>query len=158
MSSLAGREARDEGIQRAADGAETRIPGWGDRALDILACFASRSEARTQPFTSEDVRKYAANLGLPSPPELRAWGSVFQRAVRRGMIRRAGTGTAAAGQAHCRLQALWVAGGGAAPDPVRDALVRLLELAPAAAVAECQCKACSNIWDAVAQAHAALGR
>jgi hypothetical protein len=78
---------RDTGIRRAADHAERETPGWGHGALAFLRGFAAGA---TGPFLAEDVAAAYIDRGLPPPPDGRAWGSVFQRAARRGVIRRIG--------------------------------------------------------------------
>lgn len=103
----AARKARDQGIKQAADHADQEVPKWSDRAFDILCCFCRRPGGSNEDFTSEDVRRYAANLGLPEPPHLRAWGGVFQKAARRGMITKTGTTTARATNVHCAIIATW---------------------------------------------------
>ena len=103
----AARAARDDGIRRAAEHAEAVTPKWGDRAFEILRCFCHRPGGSGEDFTSEDVRAYAKNLGLPDPPHLRAWGGVFQRAARAGLIVKTGTTTARAVNVHCAIIATW---------------------------------------------------
>ena len=100
----AARAARDEGIGRAVAHADEVTPKWGDRAFDMLQRFMATTDTV---FTSEDVRAYAANNGLPEPPHLRAWGGVFQRAARQGLIVKDGHTTARAAHVHCSIVAMW---------------------------------------------------
>lgn len=102
------RAQRDAGIRMAADHAEEVSPGWSDRAFDMLRCFAdSKRLAGGETFTSEDLRTYAASLGLPAPAHLRAWGGVFQRAAKAGIIVKAGVSTARAPHVHQSIVATW---------------------------------------------------
>lgn len=103
----AARAARDAGIQTAAEHADAVMPKWSERAFDVLRCFCHRPGGGGEVFTSEDVRDYAKNLGLPDPPHLRAWGGVFQRAAREGLIVKAGVTTARATRVHCSIVATW---------------------------------------------------
>lgn len=85
--------ARDTGIALAVDHAEREHCGWSGAAFDILATFAAKAARSGETFTSEQVRAYADERGLPAPPDGRAWGSVFLRASRAKMIEHAGFDT-----------------------------------------------------------------
>ena len=100
------RAARDAGIQMAADHADAVVPKWSDAAYEILVCYCKRSGFGAR-FTSEDVRAYADKAGLISPPHLRAWGGVFQRAARCGLVSKAGTDTAKSTNVHCAIITVW---------------------------------------------------
>lgn len=103
----AARAARDDGIRRAAQHAEDVTPKWGDRAYAVLIDYLTKPPAFTDCFTSEQVREHGALLKLPDPPHLRAWGGVFQRAARAGVIVKTGTTTAKATNVHCSIIATW---------------------------------------------------
>lgn len=114
MSQLAidfeARAQRDAGIRKAVDHAEDVTPGWSDRAFDMLRCFADDHRLNGGgDFSSEDFRTYASNLGLPSPPHLRAFGGVFLRAARAGLIVKTGFTTARAAHVHQSILATWKA-------------------------------------------------
>lgn len=109
MSRQDSRAARDAGIQQAAQHAEEVEPNWGDVAYEALRVFAAGKRASGQPFTSEDVRSSIAAAGVPVPPHLRAWGSVFQRAARAGMIEKVGIVESRAAHCHCAFVAAWKA-------------------------------------------------
>jgi hypothetical protein len=89
----------------ALEAAERRDDTFPRRAYVFLVEFARR---RTGPFSGEDVTDAAAEAGI-HPGELRAWGAVFQRAARNGVIRqsnvsfrrRNGHGTRALGWERC---------------------------------------------------------
>ena len=105
----AARAARDEGMNRAADHADAVHPRWTDMAFEALRTFiATRGHAKLHPFTSEEVRLHADHLGLPEPPSLRAWGNVFQRAARAGMIEKVGVAQSRAAHCHCSFVSEWV--------------------------------------------------
>lgn len=98
------RRKRDEGIQRAIDHAEVVTPRWGDTAWSFLVDYARANLS----FTAEDARQAAERAGaVPPPPDKRAWGGVFQRASRAGLIQRIGFVTARDPKVHCNNIALW---------------------------------------------------
>ena len=100
------RAARDAGIGLAADHANAVEPRWTDRAYCVLVAYCRWKPGTT--FTSEMVRDYAHNTcGLPEPAHRRAWGSVFQRAARVGMIQEAGITESRAAHCHCSHVGLW---------------------------------------------------
>lgn len=68
----------------ALDAAERRDETFPRRAYAFLVEFARR---RDGPFSGEDVTDAAADAGIHAG-EQRAWGAVFQRAARAGVIRR----------------------------------------------------------------------
>lgn len=76
------RELRDEGMERAIQHAEADVPGWKDRALDLVRRYAIANEQ----FICEDVRAFALAEGLPPPPDGRAWGSVMMRAAQANYV------------------------------------------------------------------------
>lgn len=107
-SSAEGRAGRDAGIKRAVDHAEQVTPKWADRAFDVLIDFMTIGRIATGgKFTAEDVRDHAGRLNLPPPPHLRAWGGVFLRAARRGLIVKAGTTEAKAAHVHRAIISVW---------------------------------------------------
>ncbi len=75
-----GELLRDEGMSRALGSADRKHPDWGDDAYRMLVAFA-RTRAVGGTFISEEVQAYAYALGLPKPPEPRAWGSIIRRAA-----------------------------------------------------------------------------
>lgn len=102
----AARAARDDGIRRAAEHAEAVTPKWGDRAYAALQLFAAEQPAGAM-FTSEDFRASPVAAALPEPPHLRAFGSVFQRAARQGLLVKAGIVESRAAHCHCAHVAAW---------------------------------------------------
>lgn len=104
----AARKARDDGIGRAVDHADRVHPSWADQAFDVLADYLTIGAiAAGAGFTSEDVRDHADRLALPEPPHLRAWGGVFQRAARGGLIVKSGVTEARAARVHCGIITVW---------------------------------------------------
>jgi len=84
MSTYAeGISARDAGIAQAADHAASVDISWADRAYEHLTTYAEAHNS----FISHDVTD-----GLVSPTSQKAWGAVFVRAVRAGVIEKVGFG------------------------------------------------------------------
>ncbi len=94
------RAARDAGIRRAADHAEESSRGWNDRAYEMLRRYA-RHNSR---FISENCTSWAADRGFVTVSP-RAWGHVFRRAAKDGIIVRIGSGTSL--RRHCSPTPLW---------------------------------------------------
>lgn len=96
---------REQGIVSSILHAEDESAGWADRAFAHLVTYAAR---KRRPFTIEDFRVYAVDHGLDEPPELRAFGGVTQRAIRRGVIR--GVGFAPTVSSNGSRRALYASG------------------------------------------------
>lgn len=82
---------RDEGMARSQQHAERIEPGWQDSAYAMLTryCILRRGCI----FTSEDVRRWAEIEGFHTPVP-KAWGSVFLKGAKRGLIVKVGISTA----------------------------------------------------------------
>lgn len=80
------RAARDEGMKRALDHAERDVPAWSAVALQFLRGYA----AKHRQFTSFELRNAAREWGLSMPATDKAFGSVFVKAAKEGVIERAG--------------------------------------------------------------------
>jgi hypothetical protein len=98
-------EVRDAAIQVAAAHADSVDPLWSTSALDFLLKFMAANPGRT--FLAEEVRAFAYERGLPTPPDLRAWGGVLQKASKSGLIAPAGFTTSKNRQAHMRPTQMW---------------------------------------------------
>lgn len=99
LDELNARAARDAGIAQAAEHAG---PTWGDNALSFLTNYA---QTAVGPFLSEDVVAAAERWQMAAPTDKRAWGSVFQTASKRGLIKRVGYGQART--SHLAAKPLW---------------------------------------------------
>ncbi len=80
------RAGRDSGMQRAQEHAEDVAPGWADRAFAALCAYAKLAGR----FTSYEFRMTAYSQGLDAPPTDKAFGPVFLRAVKAGVIQKTG--------------------------------------------------------------------
>lgn len=108
MSTKEARAARDAGIQQAADHAEQVHPSWGEHAYEVLRQFVEiQRRAGGRQFTSEGVRSSILALQLKEPPHRRAWGAVFQRAARNGLIVKVGIVESKAAHCHCAHVGAW---------------------------------------------------
>ncbi|MBA3599494.1 MAG: hypothetical protein H0W40_19310 [Methylibium sp.] len=74
---------RDAGMALAVEHADQVEPAWSDRAFAILGEYVADTSAD---FTIEDVRVVAEAMGLPRPPDCRAWGAIARRGHRAGLI------------------------------------------------------------------------
>lgn len=101
-----GRALRDAGIRTAAEHADEVTPAWGERAFCMLVEYVA-GPGRTAEFTGEAVRRWAEGRGLPLPPDKRAWGAVMSRAIRNGMIERAGITSSEDPISHRGLRTTW---------------------------------------------------
>lgn len=98
----AARAARDLGMERAAVHADRTEPSWSLTAYTFLSTYARQHHT----FTAEEVR-LAAGDQVPTPPDNRAWGAVFNKAVRANMVRGIGFMTARDPKVHCNNIRLW---------------------------------------------------
>lgn len=87
ISSDLGRAGRDAGMQTAIEHADSIAPGWSDRAFELLV---EHTRSRPPPFTSPQFRILATQRGLASPASNMAWGSIFHRARKAGLLVRDG--------------------------------------------------------------------
>jgi hypothetical protein len=77
-----GAALRDGGMTTAAEAQERVAPGWADRAYHAIV-VAARTSASVH---VDDVLRI-----FPEPPEHpNAWGAVWSRAIRNGVISRSG--------------------------------------------------------------------
>lgn len=89
---------RDRGMKRAARGAESKSPGWNEKALAAVHAFAL---SHTEPFLAEQIR---ASMDW-ADVDARAFGPVMKEAERRGWIRR--DGYAPANSSHRSPKVRW---------------------------------------------------
>jgi hypothetical protein len=81
-----GKQLAKEGMERSTEHAEKVDPGWKKDAYDIIYDLCVREEF----FDADDVWALAAKWGLPQPPDNRAWGGIYNRAIRAGICVRSG--------------------------------------------------------------------
>lgn len=95
-----------EGMENAAAHAERESEGWNRMAFEAFVRYVT---AVKHPFMTEDVRCYAEALGMPEPPDKRAWGSVAMRAKKAGLIVSLGYAPQQSVNAHKAPKTLWKA-------------------------------------------------
>jgi len=97
------RQARDNGINQAVNHADEVHEKWSDTAYELLKKFirAQRSE-----FFAEDFRFAVTDL-IPAPPHNRAYGGIFMRAAKAGLIRRVRYGPVKNVKAHRANASVW---------------------------------------------------
>lgn len=95
-------ELRDQGIKRALDAAEKKDLSWGEIAYTFLIRYAERHKE----FLAEDVRSASKYL-VPQPPSNRAWGSIFVKANKNGIIKADGFGFVKNPKAHRTPATKW---------------------------------------------------
>ena len=101
MTHTNAREGAERGMNQSLDHANRVAPQWSERAYDKLREFCWLGND----FMTEDVRLWAEETGLDSPPDNRAWGGIVNRAVRENMIVRVGYGNSKTG--HMRPMPVW---------------------------------------------------
>lgn len=104
MDLLSGKDLRELGIYRAVSHANVAHDGWSDKAYKVLKDFIRFADGH--PFMCEDVREYASSF-IPEPPHKRAWGSIFVRARKDGIIKHYGFGQVTNPRAHRANASLW---------------------------------------------------
>ena len=97
----AATEARDLGVQRAADHANRVESEWTGQALGMLTAYATSA---SEPFLIEQVRAWAEKHGLPEPPDARSWGAVTRRAAAKRLIEKVGYAPAASSNCSPKVQ------------------------------------------------------
>ncbi len=85
------RQQADAGMTQAIDHAAEANPEWPIDAYHYLVGFAQNHQF----FISEDVSGQSKLDGLEQPPTDRAWGSIYRKAVKHGIIVQDGIGRSA---------------------------------------------------------------
>lgn len=99
---FSGEYLRDLGIQQAMDNADYKCEKWTDYAFTFLLNFIKMNSE----FMAEEVRLASDGI-IPEPPSKRAWGGIFVRAVKSGIIKRKGFKSVKNAKAHCTPATLW---------------------------------------------------
>ncbi len=97
-----GIRRRDKGIKQAATHAEDVHDGWQTIAMGFMERYAMTHHL----FSGEMVRLESKNI-VPTPPSLRAWGSILVGAAKRGWIKEAGFVRVTNPKAHRTPATLW---------------------------------------------------
>lgn len=102
LSAFSGERLRDIGITMAGVNADRVSENWTDKAYRFLLSYM----AKNKEFMAEDVRGASTGI-IEDPPSKRAWGGIFVRAVKAGLIRRKGFQNVKNSKAHCTPATLW---------------------------------------------------
>ncbi len=86
---------------QAIDHADAVSPRWSDVAYAFLLQFARKHAT----FISEDVSDASKAWGMVQPPTDRAWGSVYRRAIKAGVIVQDGCGRSR--RRHASICPMW---------------------------------------------------
>jgi len=97
-----GQELRDAGIKQSMETAEKNQENWTQIAYQFLLNYIKSNKE----FMAEDVREASEGI-IQSPPSKRAWGGIFVKAVKSGLIKRKGFKNVKNAKAHCTPATLW---------------------------------------------------
>lgn len=104
---MTAEELKVEGMNRSVRTADEKYPGWSDIAYNYLLEYCARN--RGNAFMAEDVRFFAEWYGVPTCHHARAWGGVFTRAKKDGIIRCTGFKMTVSPKSHRTPASLWEA-------------------------------------------------
>ena len=102
-----GWDLAERGMAAAVSNANRKSEDWSIRAASLFAEFVA-SLRPGDTFMTEDVRQWAETIGLPPPPDKRAWGAVAVAAKRNNLIRSLGYAPQKSANAHRAPKTLWV--------------------------------------------------
>lgn len=74
---------RDEGMRQVATAAKSKDPLFAGQAYAMLSLYAATNHGT---FTADDVIEFARSKGCIAPTTDKAWGPVFMRARKLGLI------------------------------------------------------------------------
>lgn len=103
---LSAIQARDKGIQKATDHANSVSPDWSVRAFEMFKEWIKGWPVGFS-FMIEDFRQICQIKGLPEPPSNRAFGGLAVKARNAGLIKSAGLGHVANKKAHKCFATRW---------------------------------------------------
>ncbi len=81
------RVAREHGMQQALDHAERKVDNWGDVAMAFLHGYALSHDRFAGWMVTREAELTKA---VQTPPTGKAWGSIFTKAARIGIIKKDG--------------------------------------------------------------------
>jgi hypothetical protein len=99
-----GRENRDEGMSRAEKKANKDVSDFSKKAMGFLVEFL---KTHSDPFMAEDLRSYFAQMDYELPENSRAFGGLFFRARKEGLIKKVGLGNVKNIRAHRCYASVW---------------------------------------------------
>ena len=81
------RAEADAGMRRSLEHAEAECAGWGGRALRWLRFYAETHAEFPGWFVTQEAER---DPGFPTPATPKAWGAVWTKATRLGIVRDTG--------------------------------------------------------------------
>jgi hypothetical protein len=100
----AGEALKEAGMSVVLANADVVNFNWTDYALSLLGGFAKSVEK----FSSDEFRAHFVDR-LPDPPSPNAFGALFNRAAKAGIIRHVGYAKSCRAAAHRRVVGVWCA-------------------------------------------------
>lgn len=102
-----GRIRRDAGIDRAVSHADVIESGWKEMAWELFTVWIERMPVGFK-FRIEEFRLWiTAGKKLADPPSKRAFGFIAVKAVKSGLVKKAGHATVLNPDAHGCFCSLW---------------------------------------------------
>lgn len=98
----AGESLKEMGMSSVLASADAANFNWTDYALSLLEYFAKS----VRQFSSDEFRAHFVNH-LPEPPHPNAFGALFNRAAKAGIIRHVGYIKSVRASAHRRVVGVW---------------------------------------------------
>ena len=99
---FSGQKLRDIGISQSMENADKQCNHWTYHAYQFLLNYIKSNKE----FLAEDVRIASEGI-VEEPPSKRAWGGIFVKAVKSGLIKRKGFMNVKNPKAHCTPATLW---------------------------------------------------
>lgn len=87
LSREVAEEAAVTGMLLAASHANRVSENWTEEALNFFRLYAAM---KPDGFLTEEARQWAEKIGLPPPPDGRAWGHIARKASLEGVVKSAG--------------------------------------------------------------------
>lgn len=94
---MTGEQLKEQGVQRVLENNEE----WADLAMSYLKSVAAWGD-----FTSDDLHVTCTANGI-APPHRNAWGALFRKASKLGLIKRVGYRKSQRPASHSRVVAVW---------------------------------------------------
>lgn len=99
-------QLKEQGMALATGKADREAPGWSDDAESSLKRFLAQWTCKD--FTGEEAQQWMLGNGLSRPESSNAWGGVFNRAAKRGLIQKTGEyRPSQKDNAHGRMVPVW---------------------------------------------------
>lgn len=98
------RQGATTGATLAAAKADRVSPNWTVEAREVFCLYA---RMHRDGFMTEDVRQWAQKLGMPEPPDNRAWGYVALGLSKEGVIEALGYGRQRSATCHGSPKTIW---------------------------------------------------